>query len=319
VSFFWPKGNSQCFINGSIFGEKWNFVRTHKVERPITITWFMLVHIFQSYKWRLIFIYTLNVIEEIGYLLIPASAGALINTFITGKGWGVLIFVINYLVWQGMATLRRILDSVIFTRIYNDVVIKTIEHHQQEGIEVGAINARMELLKQVVTFFEGDLPFLINSIFMMFGAAGLLFFYNTNLMWVCIIIIVPSLILNYFFGKKMVKVTHLVNNAYEKQLEMISTGDLAVIKKYLESVRDLNVRKSSLEAYNFGGLEIFVFLMILTSLYIICLTPHISYGDIVATYGYILRFAYSFDFIPHLTERMATIRDIQKRLQAVYA
>jgi ABC-type bacteriocin/lantibiotic exporter with double-glycine peptidase domain len=279
----------------------------------------MLAHIFHSNRWPLIFIYVLNIIEELSYLLIPASAGALINSFMTGKGWGLTAFVVNYLIWQGTATGRRIIDSIVFSKIYNVVVLKTIEHHKQEGIDVGSINARMELLKQVVAFFEGDLPYLINSIAMMFGAAFLLYFYNSKLMLVCIIIIVPSLILNYFFGKKMVQVTHLVNNAYEKQLEVITQEELSGIKSYLESVRSLNIRKSTLEAFNFGTLEIFVFIMIVSSLYIICQTPNINYGDIVATYGYILRFAYSFDFIPHLTERIATIRDIQKRLQEVYA
>ena len=116
----------------------------------------------------------------------------------------------------------------------------------------------------------------------------------------------------------MVAVTKLVNDKYEEQLETIETKQVPDIQLYMNEVRLLNIKKSNLEAYNFGLLELFVFVMIMVSIYVICKTPNINYGDIVATYGYILRFAYSFDFIPHLTERLASMNDIQDRLEDVF-
>jgi ABC-type bacteriocin/lantibiotic exporter with double-glycine peptidase domain len=274
--------------------------------------------IIQLHSLRLTLVYALNLLEELAYLLIPAAAGMLINSFLSGKGWGLVAFSVAYLGWQGTATLRRILDTYIFSLIYTQVVERTVAHHKEAEIDTGTINARIELLKTVVEFFEVDLPFLVKSLLTMFGAAALLFFYNSKLALVCIIIIVPSLILNYFFGRKMVLVTEKVNNAYEQQVDIIETKPLPEVQTYLQQVRRLNIQKSNLEAINFGLIEIFVFVMIVVSLYIICHTPHLNYGAIVATYGYILRFAYSFDFIPHLTARLATIRDVIGRLEKVY-
>ena len=127
------------------------------------------------------------------------------------------------------------------------------------------------------------------------------------------------MVINYFFGKKMVQITEKVNDEFEKQLEVIEKEDVPTITEYFQKVRRLNIKKSNTEAYNFGVLELFSFSMITVSIYVMCQTPNVSYGDIVATYGYILRFAYSFDFIPHLTERVATMHDIQERLEEVYA
>jgi ABC-type multidrug transport system fused ATPase/permease subunit len=274
--------------------------------------------IWQRNKASIGFIYFLNIVEEICYVLIPSAVGMLINTFIYGTGYGLWAFVATYLGWQGIATLRKILDTIAFTKVYNQVSLETIEHHKLEGIEVSKINARIELLKQVVTFFEVDLPFMMNSIVSIFGAAILLYFYNPTLLFICLIIIIPSFIINYFFGKKMINATKNVNDQYEKQIDVITNEDLDGIKRYFEQVRRFNIRKSSLEAYNFGLLEIFAFLMIVVSIYVICKTPNVNYGDIVASYGIILRFAYGFDFIPHITERLATMRDIQNRLEEVY-
>jgi ABC-type bacteriocin/lantibiotic exporter with double-glycine peptidase domain len=274
--------------------------------------------IWQRNKASIGFIYFLNIVEEICYVLIPSAAGMLINTFIYGTGYGVWAFLGVYLGWQGIATLRKILDTITFTKVYNQVCLQTIEHHKEEGIEVSKINARIELLKQVVSFFEIDLPFMMNSVVSIIGSAILLYFYNPMLLIICLLIIFPSLFINYFFGKKMIKVSAQVNDQYEKQIDVITYQNMEGIKRYFEEVRQFNIRKSSLEAYNFGILELFVFTMIMASIYVICKTPNVNYGDIVASYGIILRFAYGFDFIPHITSKVASMKDIQNRLEEVY-
>ncbi len=279
----------------------------------------LIKSIWANNRGGILFIYALNIVEEICYVLIPSAVGMLINTFIYGTGYGVFAFVLTYLGWQGVATFRKILDTKVFTKVYNQVSLQIIEHHKSENIEVGKINARIELLKQIVDFFEEDLPFLMNSLVSIFGAAILLYFYNSTLLFVCLVILIPSFIINYFFGKKMVKITEKVNDAYEKQVDIITHENLPKIKSYFEEVRRFNIQKSSLEAYNFGTIELFSFTMIITSIYVICKTPNMNYGDIVASYGIILRFAYGFDFIPHLTARMASIKDILMRLEDVYS
>jgi ABC-type multidrug transport system fused ATPase/permease subunit len=269
-------------------------------------------------KGSLVFVYCLNFFETLCYLFIPAGAGFCIDGFIEHRFWGVWAFAATYLGWQGIAVLRRIYDTKLFSKIYNDISIKTIEHHKIEGIDDGKINARIELLKEVVTFFEDDFPFMLNSFVEMFGSAILLYFYNPKILLVCFVIIVPSLIINWFYSKKMTKVTTEVNNEYEKQYDIIAEKKGKDLYDYFNLVRRLNIRKSNLEAYNSGILELFVFSMMIVSLYIVTQTPNIKYGEIVATYGYISRFAWSFDFIPHLTGRYALLKDINKRLEDVY-
>jgi ABC-type bacteriocin/lantibiotic exporter with double-glycine peptidase domain len=279
----------------------------------------LFASIWQRNKSAIAFIYFLNIVEEICYVLVPSAVGMLINTFIYQTGYGVWAFLGVYGGWQGIATLRKILDTITFTKIYNQISLETIEHHKKEGIEISKINARIELLKQVVTFFETDLPFVMNCIVSIIGAAILLYFYNATLLVICLLIVIPSFIINYFFSKKMLQVTEQVNNQYEKQIEVVTNEDMAGIKDYFEKVRQFNIRKSSLEAYNFGTLEFFVCAMIVASIYTICKTPNINYGDIVASYGIILRFAYGFDFIPHITAKLASMKDIRTRLEEVYA
>jgi ABC-type multidrug transport system fused ATPase/permease subunit len=278
----------------------------------------LLKNIIAQNKLKLGIVYGLNALETICYLFIPAAAGLCIDSFMEQKFYGMWIFTLNYFGWQGISTFRKMYDTRIFSQIYNNISIKTIEHHKAEGIDDGKINARIGLLKDVISFFENDFPFMINSVVMMFGSAFLLFFYNTQILYVCVLIIIPSFIVNWFYSKKMYKVTSELNNEYEKQVDVIAEKHGQDLFQYFDHVRNLNIRKSNYEAYNFAKLELFVFAMIILSLYIITQTPNIKYGEIVATYGYILRFSYSFDFIPHLTGKVALLKDVNQRLENVY-
>jgi ABC-type multidrug transport system fused ATPase/permease subunit len=274
--------------------------------------------IIANHKYALIAVNAINILETVCYLFIPAGAGLCIDSFIEKNYWGVWAFALTYMGWQGLGVARRMYDTRVFSKIYNEISIQTIEHHKAKGIDNGKINARVELLKEVISFFENDFPFVLNSFVEMFGSAILLYFYNPKLLFVCLVIIIPSFIINWFYSQKMGKVTTEVNNEYEKQLDVIAEKKGQDLFAYFAFVRKLNIRKSNYEAYNFGMLEFFVFLMIVTSLFVITQTPNIKYGEIVATYGYIYRFAYSFDFIPHLTGRVVLLKDINNRLEDVY-
>jgi ABC-type multidrug transport system fused ATPase/permease subunit len=278
----------------------------------------LISNIWQNHKVKISQTYTLNIIENVSNMLLPAASGLLIDGFIAKKMDGLWFFIAAYVFWYGTAMIRRVYDTKVFTKIYNDVSIKTIVHHQEENIDSGTINARIELLKQMVNFFEVDMPFLMNNLIQMFGAFVLLYFYDPKVMVVCLVVILPSFAINYFFGKKMLSVATEVNDKYEQQLEMIqSKANESSLVSYFNIVRKLNIRKSNLEAWNFGILEIFVLLMIIASLYMICQNPLLKHGDIVAIYGYITRFAYSFDFIPHLTAKLSVVKDIENRLKEV--
>ncbi len=278
----------------------------------------LLSTIWKKYRLKILSLYPLYIVQELCYLFIPGAVGMLIDSFITDKGWGVLAFSIAYIGWQGSCVWSKILDTNIYTVIYNDIVFQTIEDHKEKDIHSSKINARIELLKGVVYFFENDVPYLLNSLINMTGSALLLALYNIKLAVMCVSLLIPAIIINYIFAKKMLKSATKINNEYEKQVDIIEVKDMDIIKKYFHNIGIINIQKSNYEAYNVGFIQIFVFLMIIISIYIICKTPDFSYGTIVSTYGYILRFAYSFDYIPHLTERIIQMRDIQKRLTNIY-
>ncbi len=271
--------------------------------------------IWAEHKYAIGFVYLLSLIEQICYLLIPAAVGLLIDSFIYGKGYGVLAFTLTYVGWHGTSTYRQIKDTIVFTELFNQFSMRIIDDHLEQGIGVTKINARVEMMNEVVDFFEYDLPFVVNSVVSVVGSSVLLYFYNPKLLIVSVLIILPSSAINFFYAKRIMVATNRYNNQYERQVEVIEHGSRTERLEYFRKLRELDIKKSTLEALNFGLLEVFVFVMIITSIYIICRTDEMDYGSIVASYGIILRFAYGFDFIPHTTTRLATMKDVLDRIR----
>ena len=274
-----------------------------------------LKRIWQQHRLSLLSVYALNLVTALLALSIAPTAGLMINSLITSSGWGVVLFPMAYIGWQGISTLLRVRDTVVFSRIFNQLSLKLLDQQAASDIPLTKVNARIELLKQVVYFMENDFPYLMNSIVSIIGSCVLLYLYNWRLVVLSVIIIGPSVLINQRYARKIQGATKAVNDQYEQQMDVINSGEHVRQKTYFEHLRRLSIRRSTLEATNFALLEIFVFAMIFTSIYLICRTDKLDFGQIVGSYGLILRFAYGFDFIPHLTSRVATLRDVLTRIQ----
>ena len=253
----------------------------------------------------------LNILESFLSLMIPTSVGLMINSLIYNTGQGQYIFILCYVLYQLTALFRKILDTKVYTLIYNKLATQLILNTTDFSIT----NARIELLKQVVAFFENDLPVLINNIITIIGSGAILYFYSYKLLLTSLIIIIPSFILNHFFFKKINSVTQNINNLYETQLTVLNQQKATEIFTYFQTLRKHNITKSNLESFNFVFLEIFVFIMIFVSVLIVCNLDNVKTGTIVASYAIILKFAYSFDFIPYMTVKLAAIKDILFRIE----
>ncbi len=270
--------------------------------------------IWQKHKKQIIGVYLLNTIEELAYLLLPIAVGAMIDSFFYNKGNGLWLFLACYIAWQGMATLRKVMDTVVFTKMFSEISLEVLQNHKQKNIDTSRTTAHLELMKKVVHFFEEDVPFTIKSLVSIVGTCILLYSYNFKLMLVALLILLPSLFVNNYFSKKLQTASQNVHDQYEQQLSMVQSQSQAIQTKYFQDLRQKYIKKSNLEAANFGVIELFVLSMITISVYIVCKTNGMGYGSIVASYGLILRLAYGFDFIPHITSKWAELKDIAQRL-----
>jgi hypothetical protein len=67
---------------------------------------------------------------------------------------------------------RQMYDTRLYTHVYNAIVVSTVLQQRQSGIEPTKVAARSAMSREFVTFFEGDMPVVLNTLVTIVGSAA---------------------------------------------------------------------------------------------------------------------------------------------------
>lgn len=269
-----------------------------------------------QHRSRLLFTYTLFSLEMLGTLMRPYFLGEAVNGLIKGSYHGVIILSAVHLAWLTIGTLRQRYDTRTYSTIYTSLVTRFLSRRIERS-DISRLSAHSTLSRELVDFMEFDLVYVIEAAYNILGSMVLLFFYQPKVVMVCFVILIPVLAISYFYGKKMRRLNKHKNDELEKQVDIISTGNIHSIRKHYNTLRQWQIRISDQEAWNFGMLEILVMLVIGLSLFVTTgkTSTAIEAGSLIGIYNYILKFVSGLDTIPYTIQRLSTLNDIAKRIE----
>ena len=269
-----------------------------------------------KHRYQLIITYLLFSLEMLGSLLRFYFFGEAINDLIKGSYHGLIVLTVVHLVYLIIGTIRHMYDTRTYSAIYTSLVTKFLSRRFSK-IEVSKLSAHSTLAREFVDFLEHDLVYVIEAVYNIFGSLILLFFYDRTVVGVCLAILIPVIIISYFYGRKMKRLNQMKKDELEKQVDIISTGNNHIIREHYNNLRKWQVRISDKEAWNFGFMEIMVLVVIGISL-IVSKNMHnsaILAGSLFGIYSYILKFASGLDTIPYTVQRLSSLSDITRRIE----
>lgn len=276
----------------------------------------LLGSLIKEYRFKLFLTYSLFSLEMLGALLRPFFLGLAINDLIKGSYHGLIVLSIIHLCWLIIGTIRHMYDTRTFTSIYTSMVTRFLSKRNQNA-DISLLSAHSTLSKELVDFLEADLPYIIEAFYNIVGSLVLLYFYESNVVLICFAILFPVAIISYFYGKKMRALTKMKNDELEKQVSVIAIGNKESINRHYNKLRNLQIKISDKEAWNFGMIEILVLVVIGLSLIISSkiFGTILLAGNIVGIYNYILKFVSGLDTIPYTVQRFSLLKDIIKRIE----
>ena len=276
----------------------------------------ILRNLMMKHKYQLIFTYSLFSLEMLGGLLRFYFFGEAINDLIKGSYHGLVVLTLVHLAYLIIGTIRHMFDTRTYTSIYTSLVTKFLSRRYNKT-DVSKLTAHSTLAREFVDFLEHDLVYVIEAAYNILGSLIILFFYDKTVVLICLAIVIPVIIISMLYGKKMLRLNKNKNDELEKQVDIISTGNNTNIRHHYNNLRKWQVRISDKEAWNFGFMEIMVFLVIAVSL-IVSKNLHsttIMAGSLFGIYSYILKFASGLDTIPYTMERLSSLSDITRRIE----
>jgi hypothetical protein len=269
----------------------------------------MLREILKKNRSKLITIYFYLATYELLNLLTPIILGKAIDGLIDKNFlWISIFFSIEFTANLFMYK-RMVYDTVVYTKIYNDIVFDYLE---KEKSTVSEQCARTDLAGNIIHFFEDAIPYYIMSVIGIFGSLFFIFWSDFLTGIIVLTCLAPIMILVQYFYPKINKVTQLANNHYESKIESLEKKSYG---KYFHRRRKLQIYRSTLQGKSWWSLN-----NVKTSFLVLSLTiftynrSNITQGEAIAIYAYINQFLISLMSIPVAMEIYSMISDVVKRI-----
>ncbi len=271
--------------------------------------------IVKQYKYKLLLTYSLFAVEMLGLLLRPYFLGEAVNDLIKGSYHGLFYLAGAHLLWVITGTIRHRYDSRTYSDIYTSLVVSLMSRNKNK--ELSKMSAHSTLSREFIDFLEFDLNYIIEAAYNIVGSMILLFFYDTQVVLLCLLMLIPVTITSYFYGKRMRRLNKLKNDELEQQINVLATRNPLRINEHYNKLRKWQIKISDQEAWNFGVMELLVMAIITVSLLTVSSVNGkiMPAGDMIGIYTYILKFVSGLDTVPYMIQRFATLKDILHRVE----
>ena len=253
---------------------------------------------------------TLLTSERLLGVAVPFVLGVAINDLIAGSYRGVWWLVGLEVTRLVIGVIRRLYDTRVYAGIYTDVADRTAANPDRPVTQRAA---RLQLARELVDFFEWELPGLFASIIGMTGAFVMLLYI---LPLIGGLSIAAGLLIGIVFfasRKRMFNLNKLLNNELERQVTMLESGKDFSRVMHLSRLARWRIHLSDLEAANFAIAEFLLGALIIGAV-VITVNSGMSVGEVFAVLTYLIDLAESLIVLPWTYQQSIRAQEIGGRI-----
>lgn len=270
----------------------------------------------RPFRWRIAVTYALTVIEDLLELSYPWATGLAINGLLAHDYRMIAPVMAAWLLHAAIGCGRQMYDTRLYTQVYNTIVVDTVLRQRQSGIESTKVAARSAMSREFVTFFEKDMPVLLNTVVSLVGSAAILFYYDLVMGALGVMLFIPVAVINRNYMKRSLALNERLNNQLEHEVQIVDTAQEDAVVRHFAEVRSWRVKLSDADAINWTmieGLSILTFLLVLLR---VTYMPGVEVGTIFAIFVYVWRLMEKLDMMPQIVQQLMRLKDIRRRIEA---
>lgn len=270
----------------------------------------------RPFRWRIAFTYALTVIEDLLELSYPWATGLAINGLLAHDYRMIAPVMVAWLLHVAIGCGRQMYDTRLYTQVYNTIVVDTVLRQRQSGIEHTKVAARSAMSREFVTFFEKDMPVVLNTLVSIIGSAAILFYYDFVMGALAVLLFIPVLFINRKYMKRSLMLNEGLNNQLEHEVQVIETAQEHAVTSHFSDVRAWRIKLSDADALNWTAIEGLSILMFLLVLLRVTYMPNADVGTIFAIFVYVWRLMEKLNMMPQIVQQLMRLKDIRRRIEA---
>ena len=274
----------------------------------------VLARHFRGKRWQISATYSVLALENIFDLLYPLLIGIAINGLLAGEPISLAPLAGVWLAHIVIGAARQIYDTRLFSAIHANVASDLAARIDDEGSGLSRVSAHISMSKDVVDFYEFDVPTIATVTIALIGAIILMFFYDMIAGLMVLGLMVPAAAMNRWLGKRSLRLKRLLNNQFERQVTKLTAHHPVRTGLHFARLRKLKIGLSNAEAISWSAIETVTLVVSLAVIARLAMLPDANAGSIFAGVAYLLRIIGELDRVPELIQRIARLADIRRRL-----
>jgi ABC-type multidrug transport system fused ATPase/permease subunit len=228
------------------------------------------------------------------------------------RGFLILCAVEAGILIVGVA--RRAYDTRVYTKVYAEVGGRVVEAEQAKGAPMTKVSARATLVKEVVDFFEQDLPIAATSIIGVVGSLAMILFLNGRVFLAALAAAAGTMVIFALASGRITRLNGDLNDELEKQISVFETRRPSMRRRHFLRLARTRVQLSDFESLNFGLTYAFLMAAILYGLFDSVTRQEASLGTVFAIVTYLTQFTDGVIMLPYTYQQLLRTREITKRI-----
>jgi len=258
--------------------------------------------------------YTLTLLENACTLAYPALTGRAVDDLVERHFKGLVWLVAVWLVHLALSFVRQRVDTRVFMGLYADVASHIVAEQQAQGHGTSKVSARVEMVRDVVGFFEKEVPAMFHNVLAVVGSLAMLFTYDVDAGFIAMAVLAPMFLVNAWYWRRAIRLNRTINNQIEREVDDIESGSPFRVRRHFRLLRRWRVRLSDTESWTWGVTELATIVALVLILVDFTQSPAFTAGAIYAVLAYIYDYLEGLNQVPTVVNSLARLRDVRSRL-----
>ena len=267
----------------------------------------------RRYGARVLITWALLIVEVALLALIPLFMGNTIDALLADTDPGALLEIsVLFVALILAAVVRRAYD----TRAYGTMRVHlcTALTQRSRHKDVSALNAQVEMGRELADFLEEQTPLVITSVIQLVVSVVILFHFGTALGAASIVAVLIMLVLYAGFHRRFFALNAGLNAISEEQVGVLGSRDLVRITDLFTRRRTSEVKLSDADSIMYGAVYLVMFALILANLWSASALAGVTVGAIFAIISYSWELVGASVELPATLQQWTRLKEIQERL-----
>lgn len=259
--------------------------------------------------------YTLTLLENVCTLAYPALTGIAVDRLVKRDFIGLAALVGVWLVHLALSFSRQRLDTRVFMGLYAQVAAHVVGVQQGRGHGTSTVSARVEMVRDVVGFFEKEVPAIFQNILLILGSLVMLFVYDVDAGTLAMAVLLPMGLVNGWYWRKALRLNQGINSEIEREVDAIASRRRFRIGRHFGLLRRWRVKLSDTESWTWALTELATIVALVFILIDFTQSPAFTAGAIYAVLTYVYDYLEGLNHVPTVVNNLARLRDVRARLR----